>query len=216
MMSYVSALTDCRTLSPAAFELMLARPAGFTFQAGQHLRLLLDGEERDYTLVSAPEAPDLALLVRLVPGGRISSCLAAINPGSPLSFTGPHGRFLFRPSDRKPLFVATGTGIAPFVAMVRSGVRGYTVLHGVREQGELYYQEVLSGDAAKFVACISGGRIREEPGHFPGRVTSFLEERLPIETYDFYLCGREEMVRDITALVDDRFPGSRVYSEVFF
>jgi benzoate/toluate 1,2-dioxygenase reductase component len=214
-MRYVSRVTGRRFLSPAVFELVGSRPEGFSFQAGQNLRLLLDGQERDYTPVSGPADPDLVLLVRQAPGGTFSSFLASVPVGSGLSFTGPHGRFLFRPSERKPVFVATGVGIAPFVSMARSGVSDCTVLHGVRGVEDLYYREILCAGAARYVGCISASNAPEETCLFPGRVTDFVGARLPEGNYDFYLCGREEMVREVTALVDDRFPGSRVFSEVF-
>jgi ferredoxin-NADP reductase len=48
------------------------------------------------------------------------------------------------------------------------------------------------------------------------RVTDFLEQKLSPGSYDFYLCGRGEMVRDATHIIDRRFPGARVFSELFF
>jgi len=33
---------------------------------------------------------------------------------------------------------------------------------------------------------------------------------------DFYLCGRQDMIRDVTLLIDEEFQGSLVYSEVFY
>jgi benzoate/toluate 1,2-dioxygenase reductase subunit len=43
-----------------------------------------------------------------------------------------------------------------------------------------------------------------------------LQEHLPAAQYDFYLCGRREMIREVTWLVDERFPGSFIYSEQFY
>jgi benzoate/toluate 1,2-dioxygenase reductase subunit len=115
--------------------------------------------------------------------------------------------------------VATGTGIAPFAAMARAGVRGFLLLHGVREPEELYYEALFRGAAARVVPCLTGHGSGGPPRHeqaFPGRVTAYIEAHLPRRPYDFYLCGREEMIRDVTFLVDEGFPGSRVYSEIFF
>jgi ferredoxin-NADP reductase len=47
-------------------------------------------------------------------------------------------------------------------------------------------------------------------------VSEYVKSHLPARAYDFYLCGNENMVRDVTYLVDERFPGSRVYTEIFF
>ena len=115
--------------------------------------------------------------------------------------------------------MATGTGIAPFAAMARGGVRDFLLLHGVRESAELYYEDLFSDAAAQVVPCLTGRGTGggSRPQHaFPGRVTVYIEAHLPRKPYDFYLCGREEMIRDVTFLVDEAFPGSRVYSEIFF
>jgi ferredoxin-NADP reductase len=196
----------------------LARPEGFAFRAGQHIRLKAQGLERDYSLTSGPEDAPLALCIRNVPTGGLTPRLAALEPGSDLVFSGPRGHFAFRPSDRPAVFVATGTGIAPFASMVRAGVRGFTLLHGVREPEELYYEDLFRGAAAEVVPCLTGRGAgpSSRPDAFSGRVTAYVDEGLPRKAYDFYLCGREEMIRDVTLLVDEAFPGSRVYSEIFF
>ncbi len=215
---YQSALQETRWLSANTFELRLLRPEGFSFRPGQHIRLHARGLERDYSLTSGPEEGHLALCIRHVPEGGLTPFLVSRDPGEELLFSGPRGQFAFRPSDRTAVFVASGTGIAPFAAMARSGVRGFLLLHGVREPDELYYEELFRDAAAEVVPCLTGhGSGRSpRPDAFSGRVTAYLEAHLPRKPYDFYLCGREEMIRDVTLLVDDAFPGSRVYTEIFF
>lgn len=215
---YRSVLLGTRWLTARTFEVRLCRPEGFSFRAGQNIRLRCKGLERDYSVTAGAQDADLALCIRRVPQGALTPCLAGLDPGSELVFTGPHGHFTFRPSDRPAVFVATGTGIAPFVAMARSGVKGFLLLHGVREPEELYYEELFRGVATGVVPCLTGCGPEENPraDGFCGRVTAYLEAHLPRRTYDFYLCGREEMIRDVTLLVDEAFPGSRVYSEIFF
>jgi benzoate/toluate 1,2-dioxygenase reductase subunit len=44
----------------------------------------------------------------------------------------------------------------------------------------------------------------------------FLEKNLIPGRYDFYLCGRREMIRDVTFLVDEKFPGALVFTETFY
>jgi ferredoxin-NADP reductase len=188
------------------------------FRAGQHIRLQSQGLERDYSLASGPEDTPLALLIRHVPEGALSPFLASLEPGSELAFSGPRGHFAFRPSDRPAVFVATGTGIAPFSAMARSGVRDFLLLHGVRTPEDLCYEDLFRAAAGEVVPCLTGQGVGQPPRPevFSGRVTTYLETNLPRRDYDFYLCGREEMIRDATLLVDEAFPGSRVYAEIFF
>lgn len=207
-------ITARRPLSSTAFELSLETPAGFTFIPGQRVHLLLAGAGRDYSILSAPGEAAIRLLIRRVEGGRISSRLAATPAGTPLSFTGPHGYFTFKPSSRRAVFAATGTGIAPFCAMAAAGVSGFILLHGAARPGELYFGDLLRRKAAAYVGCVPDAPSAA-PGCFAGRVTDYLQERLPAGAYDFYLCGRQEMVRDATLIADERFPGSLVFSEVF-
>lgn len=213
--TYDTALVERRRLSDNTFEAVFSRPFGFEFTAGQRIRLIHGGLERDYSLASAPDDAALVLCIRRVATGRFSPLLSSTPVGTAFTFSGPHGYFVFQPSARPPVFVATGTGVAPFAAMARAGVSGFTLLHGVRQAGECYYATLFRSKARRYVACLS----EEDPsegGTFHGRVTDYLASHLEPDRYDFYLCGRAEMVRDVIWLVDDRFPGSMVYTEIFY
>ena len=47
-------------------------------------------------------------------------------------------------------------------------------------------------------------------------MTAYIEKKLPLADYDFYLCGGSEMIRDVMGIVDDRFPAARVFTEIFY
>jgi benzoate/toluate 1,2-dioxygenase reductase subunit len=51
---------------------------------------------------------------------------------------------------------------------------------------------------------------------FGGNVVQYLQQHLEPKAYDFYLCGRREMIWDATLLIDARFPESLVYTELFY
>ena len=200
-------------LSESVFEIELERPAGFRFSAGQRVSILANRARRDYSLAGAPSAAGLTLIVRRIEGGAVSPLLGECAPGTPLELTGPHGLFTFTPSELPAVFVATGVGIAPLLSFVRSGARGFTLLHGVRARDELLYREELRAASGLYVPCLS----REEaPGCHHGRVTDWSREHLRPGAFDFFLCGSRQMTRDMIVLVDERFPGSRVHTEIFF
>ncbi len=207
-------LRDRRWLSGKAFEIALAKPPSFHFTPGQRICLSHEGRERDYSLISAPDDDVLTLCIRYVKEGRVSPFLAMAPVGTSLSFTGPRGYFTYKPSPRRAIFVATGTGIAPFVSMSRSGLRGFTLLHGARSERELYYEALFRSVSGSYIPCITESSEGEDLFH--GRVTDYLNSMMPREDYDFYLCGRGEMIRDVTLLVDAHFPGSLVYAETFY
>ena len=210
---HATALSRRTWLSDATFELELDRPAGFDFYPGQGICLGEGRGEREYSLSSGRAEQRLALCIRRVENGPLSSWLAEVPVGQQLALTGPHGFFTYQTSPRPVVFVATGTGVAPFQSMALSGCSGFTILHGARRAEELYYGESLRAVALRYVPCLSA---ESAPGAFAGRVTDWARTNLAPGSYDFYLCGRREMVRDMTSLVDGSFPGSRVYAEIFF
>lgn len=220
---YSVAIRDLRWLSSGTYELIVERPSGYSFRSGQKVscRLGTPGGrirhqvQREYSLAGAPEEEFLRLCIRYVPGDGLSAALARAGFGDCIEISDAYGLFVYRPGNA--VFVATGTGIAPFAAHARAGVRGFTLLHGVRHIDELYYGNLMERAAASYVACISGG-IAEGRGQenlFDGRVTKYMERHLPYANYDFYLCGNGAMLHDAIAIVDRVFPASRVYSEMF-
>lgn len=203
---------------PGTFEIELSRPEGFAFTAGQRIRLIHGALERDYSLTSSPADRTVRFCFREVKGGEFTPFLSSSEPGTRFRFTGPHGYFVFRTSGHPAVFVATGTGVGPFVSMAASGIRSFTLLHGARHERELAYESLLRKAAGQYVPCISGASHSRETGAiYPGRVTEYLQQELSRgEPYDFYLCGRGEMIRDATLLIDEAFPGSRIFTEIFF
>lgn len=204
-----------RRIAPVIVELRFAKPAGFRFIPGQFVRFHMDGYVRDYTLTVSPEAETLDVCIALVDGGRFSKRIGAAAIGDGFQLSGPHGHFVFQDGRHPAVFVATGTGIAPFVAYCRSGVRDALLLHGVRHPADLVYRELLQSHLRSYIPCIT--RPVDLPagirGAFAGRVTGYLETLLPSGIYDFYLCGRGAMIRDATALIDRRFGDSRLFIE---
>jgi len=215
---YAAAVCGHTWLAAHSFEIRFRRPAEFAFLPGQKIQVTYEGIKRDYSLLTIPEGDELAICVRHIPEGRMSPVLAHATIGQIFHLTPAFGFFLFQPSQRPAVFVATGTGIAPFVAFVRSGVRHFHLLHGVRCAEELYYHELLAPAASSYIPCLSGTRSPDP--HWPqacaGRVTAYLENKLSAGDYDFYLCGRGEMVRDALRIIDRRFPSARVFTETFF
>ena len=203
-----------RWLTRHVFEISLERPGGFSFIPGQKVWLTLHDITREYTLINPPASAELTLCVRQVADGRLSPLLARARPGQVLGLSAARGFFTYQSPGRKPVFIATGTGIAPFLAFIRNGVRDFYCLHGAGNQDELLYRDEVERAAREYIPCLSAD---ESDGPFwKGRVTAYLEKALKRENFDFYLCGKGEMIRDAIRIIDLRFPGSRVFMETFF
>jgi NAD(P)H-flavin reductase len=213
--TFTADLLKRQWLSGKTFEIILSAPPVFEFAPGQRIRLSLGGNERDYSIVSAPEESELTLCIRSVAGGKLSTLLGVADIGTPLSVKGPYGYFTYKPSPRPAVFVATGTGIAPFCSMARSGLSGFTLLHGVRTSEDLYYAAHFRQSARTYIPCLT--EPKKLPANaFQGKVTEYLERYFTPNAYDFYLSGRSEMIRDVTLLIDEHFPESLVYTELFY
>jgi ferredoxin-NADP reductase len=210
-------LRKCRRLIGDVYLIRFDRPPGLRFKPGQYIRFSAGGVHRDYTLICPPSGIELEICLKLVPGGRFSPHLIGAQRGQRFTIEGPLGYFQFQSDPRRSVFLATGTGVAPFLAFARAGVRGFTLLHGASEPDTLYFSQELRAAAATYRACVSAA---PGPGTLPpwigrGRVTDRLAA-LPPGSYHFYLSGSAEMVHEAVRIIDQRFIEAAVFTETFY
>ena len=206
-----------RWISQKTFEVHISRPATFHFDPGSAIKIVLEGVERYYSPVSAPDDPTIVLHLQHMKKEPVSNKLAVCRANASLQFTGPFGYFTFKSSSRPAVFVAYGIGIAPFVSMARSGLKDFILIQEVRTVADLAYEELFRKSARKYIPCLSKSIISDIVGGevFSGKVTDYLMKHLPQGTYDFYLSGKRETIHDLVRIIDDHFAGSHVYTEIF-
>ena len=207
-----------RRLSPSAYLLRLER-GELAFEPGQYVTLGLPGStaRREYSIYSGSGDPFLEVLIKQVEGGTVSHQLARLAPGAALEVDGPFGYFLIPEAVRgRPLlFVASGTGIAPFHCFVRSypGL-DYRLLHGVRTASETYDRHCYPRD--RYLACLSREAAATAAG-FAGRVTAYLRAHPAIPGTLCYLCGNSEMIFEAFDILKAAgIPGTDLFAEVYF
>ena len=174
---------------------------------------------RSYSIGSAPGAEDgYEFYIALLPQGVLTARLAALEPGSRV-FIGkkPIGKFTLAdvPEGHPLVLVATGTGIAPYVSMLREGAvlktaPQVTLLHGVRYASDFGYGEELQAMAAAhdnftFKQIVS----RESEGWEGARgyVQDFIVDgTVPVapDTHHLMLCGNPNMIEDLEKLLVDK------------
>lgn len=162
-------------------------------EPGQYLSLglVVDGRivQRPYsTATRAGAHEELEFLVRLVPGGTFTPLLWTLGVGDRLRIGRPKGLFSRIPGDdRTHLFIATGTGLAPFVGMIDTFIGEpdaprTVVIHGVSHVAELAYRERLERWAAqapvRYVPSISRPHDPSNAGWngWTGRVDAILDD----------------------------------------
>jgi CDP-4-dehydro-6-deoxyglucose reductase len=105
---------------PSLVRIAVETDESVEFVAGQYLSIRYRGTTRVYSLASSPNREELEFCIRRVPGGRLTPTLSAdLEPGEEVTLRGPYGDFVMEPPSKRDLvFLATGTGVAPFKSML--------------------------------------------------------------------------------------------------
>ncbi|MET0763263.1 MAG: FAD-binding oxidoreductase [Blastococcus sp.] len=164
---------------------------------GQHYVVRLTAEDgytaqRSYSVASAPGDPLVELFVERLDDGEVSTHLAdVVEPGDELEVRGPIGGWFVWDEETPALLVAGGTGVVPFVAMLRTArALGRTDLLRIavssRTSAQLPYADELVDAGALLVLTREAHR-----GRPAGRITP--EEILPLVQpgQTAYVCGSD-------------------------
>jgi ferredoxin--NADP+ reductase len=239
---YNAQVLEKRYVTDTLFFMKVMPDAGFVpFTAGQYVALGLIGDaarcaslvpeevpqsgdaliRRTYSIGSAPTQTDgYEFFIAMLPQGILTARLAALQPGDRL-FVGkkPIGTFCLTaiPEGSPVVFVATGTGVAPYVSMLREGkiFEGrdeIVLLHGVRYASDFGYLEELTELASQhsnfsYHPIIS--RASEGWEGPTGYVQDFiLNDTVTVDParHHVMLCGNPNMIDDLeTLLVGKQF-----------
>ena len=208
-------ITFSEEISPGIYLFGIRR--SFDFSAGQVIGIALeeDGPRRLYSICSGEEEPEILILYNVIEEGYLTPRLSDLETGDPIWVTEPRGQFI---CDQDPaVWIATGTGIAPFYSMLRSGLAEDKIfIHGNRFLDQFhFYDEFNSLLGSNYIRCCSA---EEDPGVYPGRVTGYLKELGSLDpALKYYLCGSAEMVvetRDI--LIQKGIHFDQINSEIYF
>ena len=185
----------------------------FGFVAGQWLSFktnMPDGEEitRAYSIASSPaEDNRFALCLNRVQDGFMSNFLCDMKEGMEIACQGPFGDFILRPPMRDSIFIATGTGIAPFRSMLhwllgdesRHQHKQLWLVFGNRTEKDIYYHEEFLGLAQAhsnfhYMPTLSRGGPEWQGlrGYVQEHVPAIAQGRSDMHAY---ICGLDKMVK---------------------
>ena len=189
----------------------------FKFIAGQvvAIDLVPDGQPRLYSIASGENEEYVDILFDEKPDGNLTPFLSKLNSGATIYVSEPFGTFTT--TGGKAFWIASGTGVAPFVSMARSGLAVDKILiHGGRLDENFYFSDVLESLITDgYVRCCSQ---QEDTQNYNGRLTAWLMDNQNLSTNcPYYLCGSPEMVvqvRDI--LIEKGIPFQNIISETYF
>ena len=194
------------------FELKFAAGRKIKFIAGQFISVVLPKEgkvtRRAYSIASPPEEPHhLNLVIKRVEGGLVTHWFWTLKPGDCFRVHGPFGKFILPDRiDFEPIFVATGTGIAPFRSMAHSLLNGgftgrIALLFGARYDTMIPYHEefldlVRRHPNFTYVPTVSrpGPGWKGETGYVQAQVGKLLSNPSRVQVY---ICGLNEMIQPV-------------------
>ena len=205
----------------ALFSLRVQAPR-LQFEAGQFVRIGIESTlVRAFSFVNPPDDPVLEFYGIVVPEGPLSPQLAKLKRGDKLVVaSNPAGFLVLRevPDAETLWLVSTGTGIAPFISILRTETpwrrfRNVVLVHAVRHARELTYREMIGklqkDHPLRYVTFVS----REpHPASLAGRIPAAIRDgRLEAaagakldERCHVMLCGNPEMLKDVSSTLAAR------------
>jgi len=209
---------------------------GIAYKPGQYIQL----EIPKYKLSSAPEfrafsmasipgkGQKIELFIGLVEKGIVSTYVHEyLKEGDELLMRGPFGDFYYRDSGREILMIATGTGLAPILSILRHMrkekiPRKTTLFFGTRVEEDLYCVEELEELEKElpdfsYIPTLSRVRAGSSWEGERGRVTDLIEKRISEgDDLDVYICGSAEMVESCFSLLKKKgIPEDQIYFDKF-
>jgi ferredoxin-NADP reductase len=185
----------------------------FGFVAGQWMSFKAtkpDGEEitRAYSIASPPSEDNrFALCLNRVQDGFTSNYLCDMKEGNEIACQGPFGDFILRPPMRDTVFIATGTGIAPFRSMLhwllaeesRHQGKHLSLIFGNRTERDIYYHDEflrLGAEHPNFhyqpTLSRGGESWQGLRGYVQEHVPAIAQGRTDMHAY---VCGLDKMVK---------------------
>jgi ferredoxin--NADP+ reductase len=213
--------------SDGLFTLSVHCPGVAPFESGQFLQVGVELPEkhlhRPYS-VASPHADTLDFFIVRVDEGELTPRLWLLEEGDSIDVSAKAtGGFTLShtPGAETIWLLATGTGLAPYIAMMRESTiweryKNVVLVHGVRYATDLAYQDELfqitrtHGDRFHFIPVISRAEV---PGAISGRITAAIENgslesiaksSLTPSNSAVMMCGNPQMLDDVEVLLKNR------------
>ena len=210
----------------------------FPFKAGQFAQMVCPVPDkkapdamkkiiRSYSIASPPEEKRfLEFCIKLVMDGAFTPTLWDKREGDTIEIRGPYGKFVAdEPVNHDLVFIAAGTGIAPFWGMIyhllKSGVkRNIVLVFGVRFEEDVLYEEEfkkLAAEHPNFTPVFTLSRPRNpktwwgETGYVQSHLVKNVKD--PANTKAF-ICGLTPMIEQVQAQLEAMgFDKDRIHYE---
>jgi hypothetical protein len=182
------------------------KPPGFSFEPGQATEVSIDrdgwrDEKRPFTFTALPEWDDLQFTIKIYPDhGGVTDQLGKLKVGDALIIDEPWGTIQYKGPGT---FIAGGAGVTPFIAILRAlerdgKLQGHSLLFSNNTERDIILREEFDAMDGLATTYVLSAEKEDKPGLVRGRIDrKFLEETITDFGQHFYVCGPDQMVKDI-------------------
>lgn len=225
---FIATVVSKEKISAKVYLVRFTVPTIFTFIAGQTVMMYVaPGVNRVMSISSSPyQSGYLEMIHDVSPGGPGSQWTVGANIGDTIQMMGPLGRFVLTETDLPKVFVATGTGVAPYYSilnqLLHDGKKISIYLYwGLRFEEDIFWREKFEEAAKKFPGFTFSLSLSQSTSLWTGNRGHVTEQVIKnIEIFrnsEFYLCGNKKMVSEMTEqLLRKNIEKGRIHSELFF
>jgi ferredoxin-NADP reductase len=228
-MPFEGTITSIHRMTPRVKQFVVEAEEAFDFEPGQHTTVRFERDEPDddedeqvvrpYTATNTPGNDRITLAIKRYDDGTASVYMHERAVGDTITLGELGGNLTLRDTDRDVVFVSTGTGITPMIAMLKQylevGTGEAHFFYGEKSQENVMYRGTLDQLAAEHdeLSVVYSLSDEEWPGP-TGHIQDHLDDRLDGLDRDFYVCGVPGMVVDTKDELDELgVDDDRVFSE---
>ncbi len=188
----------------------LEKPKGFTYVAGQYgifeHKIAEEIIRRSYSFSSSPTEDHLAITVRYIPNGKMTTYLFGLSKGDILTFNGAFGKFTLE-NQQKVVLIGGGSGVTPFRAMAKYAIdmnltTEIVLIYGARSPREILFDKEFQSflSHTNFKLFLTVDKPDSTWKYHTGFVNAdFIKEATKNELFDktYFLCGPPIMLTSI-------------------
>ncbi|MEM4397240.1 MAG: FAD-dependent oxidoreductase [Candidatus Woesearchaeota archaeon] len=209
-MPYTSKIINIRQETHDTKTFFFEKPENFNYKSGQYgiFEHKTESEiiRRSYSFSSSPTENHLAITVRLIPNGKMTSHLFNLNIGDTLTFNAPFGKFTME-NKENVVFIGGGSGVTPFRSMIKCALdlklnTKITLIYGARSPKDILFNDEFHSFLTNpnFKLFLTVDKPDETWKFHTGFIDSyFIKEATfnDLQNRDYFLCGPPIMLTNI-------------------
>lgn len=206
MNKFTSKIISKKLITSDVIEVDMSVPSDFQYEPGQFVNITVtDSFKRPYSILEHKN-DSIKIIVGIRFPGKGSDFFNYSDVGTETEALGPLGKFICKYNENTKVFVATGTGIAPFIPMIKKSLETSNskiiLIAGFKTSEDdialPYLESEIRKNKIEYHQCISQDVTKRDNFTYEGRVTEVIKSLdIDYSNSDFYICGRNEMIVQI-------------------